>query len=95
MEKIINYLNAIAKDRYQHYTLGIDIAAVSFVAGNALLGFWWALIISIVAVVAAAKIKERYDEQHGGRFDWTDFVVTCAGGATLWIVVVLLWFSIR
>lgn len=95
MKKIINYLNSIAKDRYQHYDLGVVIAAVTLVAFALWLGFWWALPISMAAVVMAAKLKERYDAKNGGYFDWTDFVVTCAGGATVWIVAVVLWFVIR
>lgn len=91
MEKIITYLNSIAKDRYQHYSLGVMIATITFILSACWLGFWWALPISVVAVVAAAKLKEVYDSKNGGCFDWTDFIVTCAGGVAIWIVAVIIW----
>lgn len=91
MKKIISYLNAIAKDRYQHYALGFVIASIVMSICVPWLGFWWGFLVSIVSVASAAKLKEYYDSTNGGRFDWTDFVTTCVGGLTLWIVVVIIW----
>lgn len=95
MEKIITYLNAIAKDKYQHFALGFVIAAIAFIASALWLGFWWALPVSIVIVVAGARLKEYYDKKNGGYFDCQDFAATCAGGVVLWLFAIVLWFVIR
>jgi magnesium-transporting ATPase (P-type) len=90
MKKIINYLNSIAKDKYQHFAIGAVIAAVSIVFFAALLDFWLALLASMVTVAAVAKFKEHHDAKNGGFFDWQDFIATCTGGGVVWIAVIAL-----
>ena len=89
----LSWLNAIEKDKYQHYALGAFIAAAIFFASPPFLAlittslvFWLALGLSIFAVVACAVWKEYIHDEEA---DKKDIYVTIAGGATLWIVALL------
>lgn len=94
---VFAWLNAIAKDKYQHFTLGVVIAAAGLIAG----GMLWqavfpecgsllvAFLASVVTVLAAAIWKDcRYD----AIADVNDIAATVAGGAIIWTVVVFAIF---
>lgn len=94
---VFAWLNAIAKDKYQHFTLGVVIAAATFIAG----GMLWravfpecgplpvAFLASVATVLAAAIWKDcRYDVIA----DVNDIAATVAGGAIIWAVVVFAIF---
>lgn len=92
-KRALSLLNAIEKDKYQHYALGAAIAAAIFFASPPFLVlittswvFWLALGLSIFTVVACAVWK---DYIHDEEADKKDVYVTIAGGATIWIVALL------
>lgn len=92
-EEALSWLNAIEKDKYQHYALGAAIAAAIFFASPPFLVlittswvFWLSLGLSIFTVVACAVWK---DYIHDEEADKKDVYVTIAGGTTVWIVALL------
>lgn len=89
----LSWLNAIEKDKYQHYALGAAIAAAIFFASPPFLVlittswvFWLALGLSIFTVVSCAFWKDYINDEEA---DKKDVYVTIAGGATVWIVALL------
>jgi hypothetical protein len=90
MKKIIAYLNSIPKDKWQHFCLGSVIAPWPLLLVGAVAGFWLGLLISIAAVVLIAYAKEVWDGKNGGTFDWMDFWATTAGGAVIWLTLVII-----
>lgn len=87
MKKIIAWLNAIAKDKYQHFAVGAAIAIIVLIVVMPL-GSWWRwvpLLTSIIAVMAAAIVKERKID---AKVDMQDILATLAGGAVIWAAFV-------
>lgn len=90
MKKIIAWLNAIAKDKYQHFAVG---AAIAFIVQIVLivampLGSWWRwvpLLTSVIAVMTAAVVKERNIDP---KVDMQDILATLAGGVIIWATFV-------
>lgn len=92
--EILKWLNAIAKDKYQHYSLGALIAGTVFgivgtigcILTSAIISIWLSLAISILAVVGFALWKEYY---YDGMADLKDVYATVGGGATVWLVIIV------
>lgn len=91
---VITWMNGIAKDKYQHYSLGVSIASafflvttpVSFIFLSASTSILFSLAVSIVVVIAAAIWKDyTYDQ----KADKNDIRITILGGATVWIAILL------
>ena len=56
INKLVGWLNAIAKDKYQHFAVGAVIASAALIVAVPL-GAWWRwlpLIVSMIAVLTAA-----------------------------------------
>lgn len=88
MKKIIAWLNAIAKDKYQHFAVGAAIAAIVLIVAMPL-GSWWRwipLLASVIAVMTAAVVKERNIDS---KVDMQDILATLAGGVIIWAVFVV------
>lgn len=88
MKKIIAWLNAIAKDKYQHFAVGAAIAFIVLIVAMPL-GSWWRwvpLLTSVIAVMTAAVVKERNIDS---KVDMQDILATLAGGAIIWAVFVV------
>lgn len=88
INKLIGWLNAIAKDKYQHFAVGAVIVAVP-------LGAWWRwlpLLVSIIAVLTAAVVKERKIDP---KADMQDILWTLAGGAVEWVVLIVFTLTAR
>lgn len=83
MKKIIAWLNAIAKDKYQHFAVGAAIAFIVLIVAMPL-GSWWRwvpLLPSVIAVMTAAVVKERNIDS---KVDMQDILATLAGGVIIW-----------
>lgn len=89
MKRIIDFLNRIPRDRWQHYTLGMEAAGWGLLLVAAVAGVRWGFLCSLAVVVCAAVVKERWNKSCGGNFDRIDLVVTLAGGLTVWM-----WFGL-
>lgn len=88
MKKIIAWLNAIAKDKYQHFAVGAAIAFIVLIVAMPL-GSWWRwvpLLTSVIAVMTAAVVKERNIDSKVGM---QDILATLAGGAIIWVAFVV------
>lgn len=90
MKKIIAWLNAIAKDKYQHFAVGAAIAFIAFIVLIVVmpLGSWWRwvpLLTSVIAVMTAAVVKERNIDS---KVDMQDILATLAGGVIIWATFV-------
>lgn len=88
MKKIIAWLNAIAKDKYQHFAVGAAIAFIVLIVAMPL-GSWWRwvpLLPSVIAVMTAAVVKERNIDS---KVDMQDILATLAGGVIIWAVFVV------
>lgn len=87
MKKIIAWLNAIAKDKYQHFAVGAAIAVIVLIVAMPL-GSWWRwipLLASVIAVMTAAIVKERKID---AKVDMQDILATLAGGVIIWATFV-------
>lgn len=87
MKKIIAWLNAIAKDKYQHFAVGAAIAFIVLIVAMPL-GSWWRwvpLLLSVIAVMTAAVVKERNIDS---KVDMQDILATLAGGVIIWATFV-------
>lgn len=85
IEKLLDLLNRIGKDKYQHFILGAVIALVALLTALPL-GAWWRgfpLLASLLAVISAAVLKERRFDTAA---DLNDILSTLAGGAVVWAV---------
>jgi hypothetical protein len=82
INKLIGWLNAIAKDKYQHFAVGAVIA----------LWRWLPLLMSMVAVLTAAILKERKIDP---KADMQDILWTLAGGAVGWVVFIVFTLTAR
>lgn len=83
----IGWINAIAKDKYQHFAVGAVIALAVMVVTMPLCSLWrWIpLLSSMVSVITAALIKERNIDPIS---DINDIIATLAGGAVIWAVFI-------
>lgn len=87
INKLVGWLNAIAKDKYQHFAVGAVIASAALIVAVPL-GAWWRLLpllVSIIAVMTAAILKERKIDP---KADMQDILWTLAGGAVAWLVYI-------
>ena len=81
INKLVGWLNAIAKDKYQHFAVGAVIASAALIVAVPL-GAWWRwlpLIVSMIAVVKERKIDPKADMQ--------DILWTLAGGGMVWLAI--------
>ena len=88
MKKIIAWLNAIAKDKYQHFAVGAAIAFIVLIVAMHL-GSWWRwvpLLTSVIAVMTAAVVKDRNIDSKVGM---QDILAPLAGGAIKWVAFVV------
>ncbi len=85
MKKIIAWLNAIAKDKYQHFAVGAAIAFIVLIVAMPLGSLWRCvpLLTSVIAVMTAAVVKERNIDS---KVDMQDILATLAGGVIIWAV---------
>lgn len=81
IDKLIGWLNAIGKDKYQHFGLGAIIASVALCVASPL-PFPAANFISIVAVFCVELIKELVVDSSAS---YRDLIATMLGGATVWV----------
>lgn len=102
LTRVLQWLNSIPKDKYQHYAVGAALGAVALVAMKLLwllmrqievlsqvspaVERWTTLAASMVVVFAAAIIKERKVDAQS---DVTDIVATVLGGSTVWVVFLI------
>lgn len=94
INKLIGRLNAIAKDKYQHFAVGEVIASAALIVAVPL-GVWWRwlpLLVSIIAVMTAAVVKERKIDP---KADMQDILWTLAGGAVGWVVFIVFTLTAR
>lgn len=98
----VQWLTAIATDKYQHFAVGAALGAVVLVAMKLLwllvrqievlsqvspaVERWTTLTASVIVVYAAAIIKERKVDAQS---DVTDIVATVLGGSTVWVVFLI------
>lgn len=76
---IIEWLNTIAKDKYQHFALGVLIASAVMIVTMPFSAWWqWLpMLASMISVMTAAIIKERRVDP---KADLYDILWTLAGG---------------
>ena len=94
INKLIGWLNAIAKDKYQHFAVGAVIASAALIVAVPL-GAWWRLLpllVSIIAVMTAAILKERKIDP---KADMQDILWTLAGGVVGWVVFIVFTLTAR
>ena len=80
INKLVGWLNAIAKDKYQHFAVGAVIASAALIVAVPL-GAWWR---SMIAVLTAAVVKERKIDP---KADMQDILWTLAGGGMVWLAI--------
>jgi hypothetical protein len=78
--KVLNFLKANF-DKVLHFAAGMVIMLVVAV--------FFATWVALLAVCAAALLKEVRDEVAYGGFDWRDLVITVSGGVLVWICLLL------
>lgn len=81
--------NGIISDGRQHYTHGRDIAAWVLLAACAAVNLRVGFAVSALAVVVYAVVKVWQNRGYKGTYDLVDLFVTFAGGASVWIWVLL------
>lgn len=88
IEKFIEWLNVVPKDKYQHFTLGVIIASVALIIAAPLIDCWrWLpLVISVVALVSLAMTKECAVDS---KVDVNDILWTIGGGYTVWVIFIV------
>jgi hypothetical protein len=89
INKLIGWLNAIAKDKYQHFAVGAVIASAALIVAVPLGALWRWLPF---AVLTAAVVKERKIDP---KADMQDILWTLAGGAVGWAVFVVFTLTAR
>lgn len=94
INKLVGWLNAIAKDKYQHFAVGAVIASAALIVAVPLgaLWRWLPLLVSMIAVLTAAVIKERKIDP---KADMQDILWTLAGGAVEWVVFIVFTLTAR
>lgn len=88
IEKFIEWLNVVPKDKYQHFTFGAIIASVALIIAAPLIDCWrWLpLVISVVALVSLAMVKEYAVDS---KVDVNDILWTIGGGYTVWVIFIV------
>lgn len=87
INKIIEKLCSIAKDKYQHFTLGAIIASIVYMLCVIIgIRFDMSFITSILVTFILEWIKEFIIDDTG---DPKDFAVTMLGGAAVGIPILL------
>ena len=85
INKLIGCLNAIAKDKYHHFAVGAVIASAALIVAVPLGAWWWLpLLVSMIAVLTAAVVKERKIDP---KADMQDILWTLAGGGMVWLAI--------
>lgn len=86
INKLIGWLNAIAKDKYQHFAVGAVIASAALIVAIPLGAWqqWLPLLVSMIAVLTAAILKERKIDP---KADMQDILWTLAGGGMVWLAI--------
>ena len=86
INKLVGWLNAIAKDKYHHFAVGAVITSAALIVAVPLVALWrWLpLLVSMIAVLAAAILEER---KVGPRADMQDIIWTLAGGGMVWLAI--------
>ena len=84
--KVLDLLNGIGKDKYQHFALGALIAFCVFgvvlvILGDSKAAFWISFGISVIATTWSEVYKECYLDDEG---NWWDVVATLFGGVLVW-----------
>lgn len=91
MIKIINsllkWLNAIGKDKYQHFCLGATIASVALCLAS-WISFPIAIRISIIVVFGVELIKELVIDSTAS---YRDLVATMLGGVPVWVASIFIY----
>ena len=64
-------IKSIPQDKVVHMLAGFTIVTL----------FQFSYIAMAVSVIGAAYLKEAYDRNNGGIYDWKDFVSTLFGGS--------------
>ena len=73
INKLVGWLNAIAKDKYQHFAVGAVIASAALIVA-----------VPLIAVLTAAVVKERKIDP---KADMQDILWTLAGGGMVWLAI--------
>ena len=84
INKLVGWLNAIAKDKYQHFAVGAVIASAALIVAVPSGAWWLPLIVSMIAVLTAAVVKERKIDP---KADMQDILWTLAGGGMVWLAI--------
>lgn len=85
-DKIVALLVAIPQDKKMHFVAGLIIAAFFALAPG--------MKAAIVPAIAAAFIKEFFDQWTTGKWEWWDFAVTCLGGLLIQVFILLgMWWG--
>jgi hypothetical protein len=88
LNKIFAVFGKIGKDRYMHFAFGSVIAAVAIVA-TCWVAVWLSLVVSLVAVVAAALVKDLAIDDMA---DYIDILCTIGGGVAVWLPAILVGY---
>lgn len=87
INKLVGWLNAIAKDKYQHFAVGAVIASAALIVAVPL-GAWWRWLPLLVSMIARldcpAVVKERKIDP---KADMQDILWTLAGGGMVWLAI--------
>lgn len=94
IEKIINVISGVGKDKLLHFIAGLLIAQIVYAVWCLLINKSYAgIIIGFVIAVAAGILKEEYDKHHRGHsFEWWDMIAVFIGailGSGILLIVVL------
>lgn len=83
INKLLNRLNRIGKDKHQHFTLGALIALAAMLVALPMRAWWGGFppLVSMLGVVVAALLKERKID---AKADFMDILWTLAGGGVVW-----------
>ena len=85
-DKIVAWPVAIPQDKKMHFVAGLIIAAFFALA----LG----MKAAIDPAIAAASIKEFFDQWTTGKWEWRDFAATCLGGLLVQVFILLgIWWG--
>ena len=80
-DKIVEWIQSIPADKKMHFVAGFIIAAFFALA----LG----MRVAVVPAIAAAFIKEFFDQWTTGKWEWWDFGATCLGGLLVQVFILL------
>ena len=91
--KIIAFLDRIEKDKYQHFTLGVVIAIVTFLMALFIfsfsgekVSFWVSFAVSILTTSWLEIFKEQHIDSEADRLD---VIATLLGGVAVWAALVI------